>query len=67
MGPRPFIGGSYFERLAFPGQPLSEQRGKFVIEWVRLGEDEWLIHRFFRVPMPSPSAGTPAPPPIRRP
>jgi hypothetical protein len=51
--------GSYFERLAFPGQPLSEQRGKFVIEWVRSRGDGWLIHRFFRVPMPSP--GTPAP------
>ena len=50
--------GSYFERLAFPGQPLSEQSGKFVIEWVRSGGDKWLIHRFFRVPIHS---NTPAP------
>ena len=27
--------GSYFERLSFPGQPVSEQHGRFVTEWVR--------------------------------
>src|SRR5688572_5533690 len=30
-----FLWGSYFERLSFPGQPTSEQHGKFVIQWVR--------------------------------
>lgn len=45
--------GSYFERLSFPGQPQSEQRGKFVIEWVRQPDGSWLILRFFRVPIPS--------------
>ena len=57
-GTTAFYWGSYFERLAFPGQPLSEQSGKFVIEWVRSGGDKWLIHRFFRVPIHS---NTPAP------
>jgi ketosteroid isomerase-like protein len=42
--------GSYFERLAFPGQPVSEQRGKFVAEWVRQADGTWLIQRLFRVP-----------------
>lgn len=46
--------GSYFERLAFPGQPVSEQYGKFVIEWVRQQDGAWLIERYFRVPLPSP-------------
>ena len=46
--------GSYFERLAFPGQPVSEQHGKFVIEWVRQHDGNWLIERYFRVPLPSP-------------
>jgi uncharacterized protein (TIGR02246 family) len=46
--------GSYFERLAFPGQPVSEQHGKFVIEWVRQQDGAWLIERYFRVPLPSP-------------
>ena len=46
--------GRYFERLAFPGQPVSEQHGKFVIEWVRRPTGEWLIQRYYRVPMPSP-------------
>ena len=46
--------GSYFERLAFPGQPVSEQHGKFVIEWVRQQDGAWLIERYFRVPLPTP-------------
>jgi hypothetical protein len=54
--------GSYFEKLAFPGQPLSEQHGKFVIEWQRHANGAWLIHRYYRVPLPSapaPGATTP--------
>ena len=46
--------GSYFEKLAFPGQPVSEQHGKFVIEWVRQPSGAWLIQRYFRVPLPTP-------------
>lgn len=49
--------GSYFERLAFPGQPVSEQHGKFVAEWVRQADGTWLIQRLFRVPLPSPTPG----------
>ena len=49
-----FVWGSYFERLAFPGQPLSEQHGKFVMEWVRQPDGTWLIARYFRVPVPTP-------------
>ena len=48
--------GTYFEKLDFPGQPVSEQHGKFVAEWVRQ-DGEWLIERMYRIPLPA------APPP----
>jgi ketosteroid isomerase-like protein len=48
-----YLWGSYFERLDFPGQPRSEQHGKFVAQWVRQDDGQWLIHRMFRVPLPS--------------
>ena len=51
--------GSYFERLRFPGQPVSEQHGKFVAQWVRQADGDWLIQRLFRVPIPSPPARSP--------
>ena len=44
--------GSYFEKLAFPGQPVSEQHGKFVAEWVRQ-DGRWLIQRMYRIPLPA--------------
>ena len=59
FGETAYLWGSYFERLAFPGQPLSEQHGKFVIEWVRQPDGRWLIQRFFRVPIPTPATGAP--------
>jgi uncharacterized protein (TIGR02246 family) len=54
-GTTAYVWGSYFERLVFPGQPRSEQRGRFVTEWVRQEDGRWLIHRYFRVPVPSPA------------
>ena len=45
--------GTYFEKLDFPGQPVSEQRGKFVAQWVRQADGRWLIERMYRIPMPS--------------
>lgn len=42
--------GSYFERLTFPGQPVSEQNGRFAAQWVRQGDGRWLIQRLLRVP-----------------
>lgn len=45
------VWGTYFERLRFPGQPLSEQHGKFVIQWVRQVDGTWLIQRYLRVPV----------------
>lgn len=44
--------GSYHERLDFPGQPTSDQRGKFVAQWVRQDDGSWLIHRMYRIPLP---------------
>jgi uncharacterized protein (TIGR02246 family) len=60
FGETALLWGSYFERLAFPGQPVSEQHGKFVAQWIRQEDGRWLIQRMFRVPAPSPP---PAPPP----
>jgi uncharacterized protein (TIGR02246 family) len=54
FGDTALLWGAYFERLAFPGQPVSEQHGKFVVEWVRQPDGAWLIERYFRVPVPSP-------------
>ena len=56
-----YVWGTYFERLAFPGQALSEQSGKFVYEWKREPDREWRIHRYFRIPLP-PGTGAGAPP-----
>lgn len=48
-----FLWGTYFERLAFPGQPISEQDGKFVIQWTQdMTTGRWLIQRFYRIPLP---------------
>lgn len=47
-----FLWGSYFERLAFPGQPVSEQHGKFVIQWTQDSTGKWLIQRYYRIPLP---------------
>jgi hypothetical protein len=46
--------GAYFERLDFPGQPTSEQAGKFVAQWVREAKGVWLIERMYRIPLPTP-------------
>jgi len=59
LGHTALLWGSYFERLAFPGQPMSEQYGRFVIQWLRQPDATWLIHRYYRVPLP----GRPAAPP----
>jgi len=60
-GSTAFLWGSYFERLAFPGQPVSEQHGKFITQWVRHpgAEGTWLIQRFYRVPLPLPAPPAP--------
>ena len=52
FGGMALLWGSYFERLAFPGQPVSEQHGKFVAQWIRGPDGRWLIRRMFRVPVP---------------
>lgn len=59
FGNTAYLWGSYFERLAFPGQPVSEQHGKFVTEWVRQPDGRWLIQRFFRIPVPTPPSAPP--------
>ena len=59
FGGTAYLWGSYFERLSFPGQPQSEQHGKFVMEWVRQPDGAWLIQRLFRVPVPFPQVPAP--------
>lgn len=62
FGRTAYLWGSYYERLVFPGQPRSEQRGRFVIEWVRQDGGTWLIQRYLRVPLPSqPLGAAPSP------
>ena len=56
-----YVWGSYFERLSFPGQPRSEQRGRFVMHWVR-APDAWRILRYYRIPV---STVVPPAPPVR--
>ncbi len=54
-GPMALLWGTYFERLDFPGQPTSEQAGKFVAQWVRGATGTWLIERMYRIPLPTPA------------
>ena len=61
FGDRAYLWGSYFEHLSFPGQPTSEQHGKFVTEWARQSDGRWLIVRMYRIPLPAQNAVTPAP------
>jgi uncharacterized protein (TIGR02246 family) len=63
FGATAYLWGAYYERLTFPGQPRSEQHGRFVIEWLRQPDGRWLIHRYFRVPVPSPVLGGTPPAP----
>ena len=44
--------GTYFAKLDFPGQPVSEQHGKFLAQWVRQEDGQWLIERMYRIPLP---------------
>lgn len=45
-----YVWGTYFERLHFPGQPRSEQQGRFVMHWVRVS-GAWRILRYYRIPV----------------
>ncbi|MFN0206401.1 MAG: YybH family protein [Planctomycetota bacterium] len=53
-GTTAYLWGSYYEKLSFPGQPLSEQHGKFVAKWMQQPDGTWLIERLFRIPIPTP-------------
>jgi uncharacterized protein (TIGR02246 family) len=35
--------GSYSQRVALPGKPVAEFRGRFVAQWSRQANDRWLI------------------------
>ncbi len=54
FGTTALMWGHYHERLSFPGQPDSDQRGRFVIEWKRQPDGAWLIERLYRIPLPEP-------------
>ena len=56
------VWGSYYERLRFAGQPPSSQHGRFVMKWVQQPNRNWLIEKYYRIPLPA----TPMPnPPVR--
>lgn len=48
-----FYWGSYHENLDFPGQPTSDQVGRFVAEWKLQTDGRWLIERMYRIPHPA--------------
>jgi len=50
-GSTAYLWGTFFERLFFPGQPVSEQRGRFVAHWVREDGGRWRMHRLYRIPV----------------
>lgn len=50
FGDTAYVWGTYFEKLSFPGQPSSEQNGRFVMEW-RKEAGGWKVRRYFRVPV----------------
>ena len=43
--------GSYHENLDFPGQPTSDQTGRFVAQWALQPNGDWLIERMYRIPI----------------
>jgi ketosteroid isomerase-like protein len=43
--------GTYHENLSFPGQPTSDQEGRFVAEWKLQRDGTWLIERMYRIPL----------------
>ena len=46
------VWGSYYERLRFAGQPPSSQHGRFVMKWVQQPNRNWLIEKYYRIPLP---------------
>lgn len=58
-GATAYVWGEYFERLAFPGQPRSEQRGRFVMHWVQEA-GAWKIRRYYRIPLTTVVPAAPA-------
>lgn len=47
------VWGSYYERLRFAGQPPSSQHGRFVMKWVQQPNRNWLIEKYYRIPLPA--------------
>ena len=54
-----YVWGSYYERLHFAGQPRSEQRGRFVMQWTHTS-GAWLILRYYRIPLTTSVPPSPA-------
>jgi uncharacterized protein (TIGR02246 family) len=54
FGNTALLWGSFHEKLSFPGQPTSEQDGRFVAEWEQQADSTWLIERLYRIPLPPP-------------
>lgn len=42
--------GSYAQRVALPGKPVTEYRGRFVAQWSDQGKGRWLIRRLLTQP-----------------
>lgn len=46
-----YLWGTYSERLGFPGQPTSDQTGRFVMQLVREADGAWRVRRLYRIPL----------------
>lgn len=44
--------GTYSQRVAPPGQPLGEFRGRYVAQWARQADGRWLLKRMLAQPGP---------------
>ena len=60
-GKTAYLWGSYFERLGFPGQPVSAQSGRFVMQWTLRDDGRWQIRRLYRIPLATQLDSVPAP------
>lgn len=61
------VWGHFFEQLHFPGQPMSAQHGRFVMQWVPGVDGVWRIRNYYRVPLPPAPAAPPASAPASAP
>ncbi len=56
-GDQAFQWGRYAQRVAPPGKPAADYRGRFVVQWSRQTTGKWLIRRLLVQPSPNRQGG----------